>query len=93
MQSSGALLTVLADAYTMAAQAIFAQKHFNMVHTPLPLKHRKSGNPSGALPDFNDTSEIIWVDAAETVPEGAAPLSDTTHEYFVDPNIWKSKRH
>ena len=73
----------------MVAQAIFAQKQFKLVHSPLPFKYRKAGNPSGATPDFNQTSEGVYVDAAEVISQGATALTTENREYFVDPNIWE----
>lgn len=69
--------------------AIWAQNKFKLGGPPPPKKYLNNG---GSFPTnmttINITTNVIYVDAAAVVPQGATAVL-SGQNYYVDPDIWE----
>ena len=75
-----------ADSWSLVALAIWAQKTFNLADPPKPGEYL---TPAQTEPtDENVVEDVIYIDAAGVVPQGASPVP-AGQDYFVDTNLWE----
>ena len=79
-----------ADSWTVTALSIWAQQTFNLASPPLPAAII---SPPPPLPANEPSDEdvypnVIYVDAAAVVPQGASAVPAGS-SYFVDPTLWE----
>jgi hypothetical protein len=76
-----------ADSWTMAAQAILAQRSLNLQSPPFPLEHPLEGLAGGYMvPQPDKYPQSVLEEVSGFVPEGA---EGTSPPFFVNPDIWE----